>query len=91
MGRAAPGWIGFCAVTATMTFACGSSAPPGVDPNTAFTYAHEIGVKAKVAEEHLAICQADTTQCYVVLTDLRDIGSASANLERDAVQAGAKQ
>ena len=89
MGRAARAWIGFCAVTGT--YACGSSAPPGVDPNTAFTYAHEISVKSKLAEEHLAICQADTTQCYVVLTDLHDIGTASGNLERDAVQAGAKQ
>lgn len=75
----------------TGTVACGSSAPPGVDPNTAFTYAHEISVKAKLAEEHLATCQADTTQCYVVQADLHDIGMASGNLERDAVQAGAKQ
>jgi len=89
MERAARALIGFCAVAGTV--ACGSSAPSGVDPNTAFTYAHDIGVKARLAEEHLAICQADTTQCYVVLADLKDIGSSSGNLERDAVQAGAKQ
>ena len=89
MGRAARALIGLCAVSGT--YACGSSKPPGVDANTAFTYAHDIGVKAKVAEQHLAVCQADTTQCYVVLGDLRDIGQSSGNLERDAVQAGAKQ
>jgi hypothetical protein len=89
MGRAARAWIGFCAVTGT--WACGSSAPPGVDPNTAFSAAHEIGVKARLAEEHLATCQADTTQCYVVEADLRDIGTASGNLEQAAVRAGAKQ
>jgi hypothetical protein len=70
--------------------ACGSSAQPCVEPNTAFSAAQDIQVKVKVAEDHLATCMSDSTQCYTVQADLREIGASSASLEQSAVQAGAK-
>jgi hypothetical protein len=84
-------WVlaGLCAVAGE--FGCGSSAQPCVDPNTAFTAAHDIQVKVKVAEDHLTTCMSDSTQCYTVQADLREIGASSAVLEQAAVQAGAKQ
>jgi len=84
-------WVltGLCAVTGA--FGCGGSATPCVDPNTAFVAAHDIQVKVKVAEDHLSTCMSDSTQCYTVQADLREIGASSATLEQAAVAAGAKQ
>jgi len=89
MARASRVLACLCAVTGA--FGCGSSAQPCVDPNRAFTAAHDIQVKVKVAEDHLSTCMTDSTQCYTVQADLREINAASASLEQAAVQAGAKQ
>jgi hypothetical protein len=77
-----------CAVVAG--FGCASGAPPGLDPNTAFAAAHDIEVKAKLAEVHLAACRTDNTQCDPVSGDLKAIQETSANLEKASVAAGAK-
>jgi hypothetical protein len=77
-----------CAVGAG--FGCGSGAPPGLDPNTAFSAAHDIQGKAKLAEAHVAACKADNTQCDPLSGDLKDIQETSANLEKASVAAGAR-
>ena len=69
---------------------CGSAAPPGMDPNTASAAAHDIQVKAKLAETHLEACKSDNTQCDPLSGDLKAIQETSSNLERAAVAAGAK-
>ena len=77
-----------CAVSGG--FGCGSGAPPGMDPNTASAAAHDIQVKAKLAEAHLETCKSDSTQCDPLSGDLKAIQETSANLEKAAVAAGAR-
>lgn len=69
---------------------CGSSAPPGMDPNTAYTIASDIEAKAKVAETGLDACKDDKTQCEAVAENLRSIQDQSSSLQQSAVAAGAK-
>jgi len=76
-----------CAVGAG--FGCGSSARPGLDPNTAAAAAHDIQVKAKLAQTHLEACKTDNTQCDPVSGDLKAIQDSSSSLAQAAVAAGA--
>jgi len=69
---------------------CGSSAPPGVDPNTAYSIASDIEAKAKVAETSLDACKEDKNQCEAVGENLRSIQDQSSTLQQNAVAAGAK-
>ncbi|HWP05558.1 MAG TPA: hypothetical protein VNN72_07445 [Polyangiaceae bacterium] len=69
---------------------CGSSAPPGVDPNTAYSIASDIEAKAKVAETSLDACKEDKNQCEAVASNLRSIQDQSSSLQQTAVAAGAK-
>jgi hypothetical protein len=69
---------------------CGHSAPPGVNPNTAYSVASDISAKAKLAETNLEACKADNTQCDPVFAGLHGIEAQAASLQQTAIASGAK-